>query len=157
MPLYLLLFIIYNNKVFSRDLGVFLPLLIYNRPFTILLNIEVLPTSPSWTLKKHGLMYKLHKFGVKGRLWTLIDGCHVNTSYSVVSNQLYSDWFPVSQGVRQGEVLSTFLYLVFINDLLQELEEQSIHIGIYDITSSNPTLADDISLIALSPNVFKER
>lgn len=53
---------------------------------------------------------------------------------------------------RQGGVLSTLLYLVFINDLLQELEDQSIHIGIYDITSSNPTLADDISLIALSPS-----
>lgn len=115
--------------------------------------VAVLDTQKAFdTVWRHGLMYKLHKLGVKGRLWTLIDDCHVNTSCSVVSNQSYSDWFPVSQGVRQGGVLSTFLYLVFINDLLQELEEQSIHIGIYDIISSNPTLADDISLIALSPN-----
>uniref|UniRef100_A0A8W8L5Q8 Reverse transcriptase domain-containing protein n=1 Tax=Magallana gigas TaxID=29159 RepID=A0A8W8L5Q8_MAGGI len=54
------------------------------------------------TVWRHGLMYKLHKLGVKGRLWTLIDDCHVNTSCSVVSNQSYSDWFPVSQGVRQA-------------------------------------------------------
>lgn len=62
-----------------------------------------------------------------------------------------SNWFPISQGVRQGGVLSTFLYLVFINDLLQELQNQNPNTGIHSIRSSNPALADDISCIALSP------
>uniref|UniRef100_A0A8W8I6Z4 Reverse transcriptase domain-containing protein n=1 Tax=Magallana gigas TaxID=29159 RepID=A0A8W8I6Z4_MAGGI len=96
-------------------------------------------------------MYKLHRLGVSGRLWTLIDDCHTGTSCSVVVNYTNSVWFPVSQGVRLGGILSTFLYLVFINDLLQEIQSQCSNTGIYNIVSSNPTLADDISCIALTP------
>ena len=66
-------------------------------------------------------------------------------------NQIISNWFPVSQCVRQGGVLSTFLYFAFINDLLHELQNKSTNTGIYNIKSSNPTLADDISCVALSP------
>lgn len=69
-------------------------------------------------------MYKLHRLGVSGRLWTLIDDCHTGTSCYVVVNYTNSVWFPVSQGVRQGGILSTFLYLVFIKDLLQEIQSQ---------------------------------
>lgn len=64
-------------------------------------------------------MYKLHRLGVSVRLWTLIDDCHTNTSWSVVVNQTRSSWFPVSQGVRQGGILSTLL--AFINTLSQEI------------------------------------
>ena len=59
-------------------------------------------------------MCKLHNLGISGALWFLIN----DTSFSVVANQTSSEWFPVSQGVRQGGVLSTFLYLVYIYDLL---------------------------------------
>uniref|UniRef100_A0A8W8LQ95 Reverse transcriptase domain-containing protein n=1 Tax=Magallana gigas TaxID=29159 RepID=A0A8W8LQ95_MAGGI len=103
------------------------------------------------TVWRHGLMCKLHQLGVKGSLWTLIDDCHTDTSCSVAVNQKNSNWFPISQGVRQGGVLSTFLYLVFINDLLQELQNPNPNTGIHSIRSSNPALADDISCIALSP------
>lgn len=64
-------------------------------------------------------MYKLHRLGVSVRLLTLIDDCHTNTSCSVVVNQTRSSWFPVSQGVRQGGILSTLL--AFINTLSQEI------------------------------------
>lgn len=107
------------------------------------------------TVWRHGLMYKLHRLGVSGRLWTLIDDCHTGTSCSVVVNYTNTVWFPVSQGVRQGGILSTFLYLVFINDLLQEIQSQCSNTGIYNIASSNPTLADDISCIALTPVVIQ--
>uniref|UniRef100_A0A8W8ISZ1 Reverse transcriptase domain-containing protein n=1 Tax=Magallana gigas TaxID=29159 RepID=A0A8W8ISZ1_MAGGI len=103
------------------------------------------------TVWRHGLMCKLHQLGVKGSLWTLIDDCHTDTFCSVAVNQKNSSWFPISQGVRQGGVLSTFLYLVFINDLLQELQNQNPNTGIHSIRSSNPALADDISCISLSP------
>lgn len=67
-------------------------------------------------------MYKLHRLGVSVRLLTLIDDCHTNISWSVVLNQTRSSWFLVSQGIRQGGILSTLLYLVFINGLLQEIQ-----------------------------------
>ena len=97
-------------------------------------------------------MCKLHNLGISGALWSLINDCHSNTSFSVVVNQTSSEWFHVSQGVRQGCVLSTFLYLVYINDLLiLKIQEPSPNIGVVNIPSSNPTLADDICIITLTP------
>ena len=103
------------------------------------------------TVWRHGLMYKLHRLGISGRLWSLVNDCHVNTMFSIVVNQVTSDWFPISQGVRQGGVLSAFLYLVFIDELLHEIQKLCINVGIFNITSSNPTLADDICCVALTP------
>ena len=61
----------------------------------------------------------------------------------------------VNQGVRQGGVLSTFLYLVFIDDLIREIQVHTGNSGILGIPSSCPTLADDMSLIALYPRLLQ--
>jgi hypothetical protein len=67
-------------------------------------------------------MDKLRNLGIRGKIWKIIDDCHYNTESAVIVNQIKSRWFPVQQGVRQGGLLSAFLYLVFINDLLDELQ-----------------------------------
>ena len=85
----------------------------------------------------------------------MIDDCHIDTKSSIVVNQVQSRWFDVQQGVRQGGVLSTCLYLVFINDLVEEIQMKSNDSGILNIPSSNPTLADDLSLIAIYPRVLQ--
>lgn len=103
------------------------------------------------TVWREGLMFKLYNIGVTGKIWTLINNCHQHTTSSVIVNQMQSKWFSVNQGVRQGGVLSTFLYLVFINDLLTELEDSSKNIGVLNVPSSCPSLADDISCINLFP------
>lgn len=97
------------------------------------------------TVWRHVFVVKLHQLGVTGSLWTLIDDCHTNSFCFAVVNQINSDWFPVSQGVRQGRILSIFLYLVYINVLLQDLEKASLDVGIFSVNSSNPILADDIA------------
>ena len=48
-------------------------------------------------------------------------------------------------------MLSTFLYLVYIDDLIHDLQAGSPNTGILNIPSSCPSLADDLSLIGLSP------
>lgn len=68
---------------------------------------------------------------------------HSNKFFSFVVNQTSSQWLWASQGVRQGGILSTFLYLIFIDDLLLEIQKSS-NIGIFNVQSSTPTLADDI-------------
>ena len=103
------------------------------------------------TVWRHGLLFKLYSLGVKGKLWSLIDDCHVDTSSAIVVNQTQSRWFTVQQGVRQGGVLSTFLYLVYINDLIVKIEQSSLHTGILNIPSNCPSLADDLSCIGLTP------
>jgi hypothetical protein len=81
----------------------------------------------------------------------LINNCHKGTSSAIIVNQTQSRWFSVDQGVRQGGMLSTFLYFVFINDRSNELESGGQNIGILNVKNSCPSLADDISLIGLSP------
>ena len=60
-----------------------------------------------------------------------------------------SDWFPILQGTRQGGVISPFLYLIFINDLLYELEASGFGIGLHDINCCSPTVADDMACVLL--------
>ena len=78
------------------------------------------------------------------KLWSLINQRHQNTLSSIVVNQTQSEWFPVNQGVRQGGVLSTFLYLVHIDDLNHDLQAGSQNTGMLNIPSSCPSLSDDL-------------
>ena len=119
--------------------------------------IGFLDTSKAFdTVWRRGLMVKLHNLGIKGQIWKVIDDCHCNTKSAVIVNQTKSRWFPVQQGVRQDGVLSTFLYLVFINNLLEEL--QLLHSNcpvVLDNNYHSPALADDIACIALSPSALQ--
>ena len=71
-----------------------------------------------------------------------------------VLNSSCSSWFAIKQGVRQGGVLSTLLYLVFINDLLEQLETSEHGAKLMSISSGCPTLADDLTCICTSPNAL---
>ncbi len=70
---------------------------------------------------------------------------------SCVRNRGYeSDWLPVLQGTRQGGVCSPFLYLVFIDQLICNLESSGLGLSMHDINLSCPTVADDMVLMSLS-------
>ena len=69
------------------------------------------------------LMYQMFKLWVTGKLWCVIDDLHSKSESAVVVNQCKSKYVSVIEGVRQGGVLSSILYLVFINDLLLELKK----------------------------------
>ena len=64
--------------------------------------VGFLDTSQAFdTVWRKDLMYKLHKLGITGKMWTLIDDCHINTESCIVVNQTQSRQFWVNQGVRQ--------------------------------------------------------
>ena len=70
---------------------------------------------------------------------------------SCVKSQTYkSEWFPVLQGTREDGVLSPFLYLIYDNDLLWELDNSRLGLYIYNINCGNPAAADDKLLLSLS-------
>jgi len=48
-------------------------------------------------------------------------------------------------------VLSTFYYLTYVDDLLNDLENSNLGCRVLSTKCGNPTYADDIALIALSP------
>ena len=68
------------------------------------------------------LKRKLYTAGIKGRLWRVIDDLHSGASETVRVAGGYSRSYAVEQGVRQGGVLSTSLYKLYINGLLSQLE-----------------------------------
>ncbi len=76
------------------------------------------------------------------------------------SNQICTktEWFECTSGVRQGDILSTILFCVFINDLAQEIKSMNIGINIDNIKVAILLYADDIILLTDnkvdSPNIL---
>ena len=55
-----------------------------------------------------------------------------------------SDWFHMRQGTRHCGVILPFLYLLFINQLINELEKGGLGCFVYGICCGFPTVADDM-------------
>ena len=63
-----------------------------------------------------------------------------------------SDSFPIYQGVEQGRILSTGFYKVYIEELLRVLKSKRPGLHIVTVYIGCLTCANDIALLALSPD-----
>ena len=83
--------------------------------------------------KHEGLLFKLQSYGTEGSLLRLKNYLRARQQRVVLNGQT-SSWLNVTAGVPRGSALGPILFLIYINDLPDE------------ITSSCKIFADDTSL-----------
>ncbi|MES9903493.1 MAG: reverse transcriptase domain-containing protein [Sedimenticola sp.] len=96
------------------------------------------------------LLDKLYNQSIHPDLWLIVKNMYEGLTTRVKWAGELSGSFAIGQGVRQGGVLSTELYKVYINSLLEELEQNSVGLHIGNIYIGCPTCADDVALLSTS-------
>ena len=84
-----------------------------------------------------GLIYKIKSMGISGELCKLLENYLSGRYQRVVLNGQTSSWRPVLAGVPQGSILGPLLFLIYFNDLLNDLK------------SNAKLFADDTSLFTI--------
>ena len=103
-----------------------------------------------------GLLYKLKSMGISGELHRLLKNYLTGRFQRVVLNGQTSSWRPVLAGVPQGSILGPLLFLIYINDLPNELksnaklfaDDTSLFTIVKDKYESANVLNNDLSLIS---------
>ena len=88
-----------------------------------------------------GLLLKLNQNGISGNLLKLLRDFLSYRKRRVVLNGQHSSWDNVNLGVQQGSVLGLLLFLIYINDLSNNLSSNCKH------------FADDTSLFSVVNNI----
>ena len=98
------------------------------------------------------LLLKVYQIGIEGAHWNLINSLHTNARTIVMWDGCLSEQFEIQQGVRQGGVLSTDLYRVYENPLLDRLEKIDQGAKIGEICCAAPACADNVAVASSKPD-----
>ena len=93
-----------------------------------------------------GLLYKLKCMGINGNLLKLVESFLSNRYQRVVLSGQASSWAEIRAGVPQGSILGPLFFLIYINDLSENLK------------STVKLFADDTSIfhVVKDPNTSAE-
>ena len=104
-----------------------------------------------------GLTYKLRQYGFTGTSLALLTDFLSNRKQIVVLNGQHTSWADIKVGVPQGFILGPLLFLVYINDLTENLysnpklfaDDTSLFSTVTDETLSNSYLNDNLKKIMI--------
>ena len=102
-----------------------------------------------------GLLFKLRSHGIEGKIFKLLENYIIGRQQRVVLNGQTSSWKPIYSGVPQGSVLGPLLFLIFVNDLADNLvcnpklfaDDVSLNEHMHDIPISTARLERDLDVI----------
>ena len=97
----------------------------------------------------------MHQYGFTGNLLTLLTDFLRNRKQRVVLNGQHSSWADIKAGVPQGSILGPLLFLIYINDLTENLhsnpklfaDDTFLFSTVTDEALSNSYLNDNLSKI----------
>ena len=96
------------------------------------------------------LFRKLHDLGIHEHIYGAITSLYDNAKCFVRLNGLKTDYIDVTCGLKQGCILSTLLFNLYVNDLVLRINNLDIGIEIDDEKIAVLLYADDLVLIAAS-------
>ena len=94
------------------------------------------------------LLFRLLLYGIDGQMYRSIKSLYNATISCVKLNDLFTDWFNCSSGVRQGDSLSPTLFALFINGLADGIKHLDKGVNVNNRNVSLLLYADDIVLIS---------
>ena len=102
-----------------------------------------------------GFLFKLWQYWISGELITLIKDFLSCSKQRVALNSQHSSRADVKAGVPQGSILGPLLFLIYINDLPNDLnsnvklfaDDTSLFSVVHNITDSANLLNSDLSKI----------
>ena len=97
------------------------------------------------------LFIKLANIGISGNMLESFKTVYADCKASVSMNASYTDFFSITSGVKQGDVISPTLFSIFIYDLVKGIKRLDLGVEIgSDFKVSILLFANDIVLIAPS-------
>ncbi len=85
---------------------------------------------------------------IEGKIYNVIKAIYNSTVSNVRVNGMVTDWSHCTSVVYHGDILSTTLFSIFIDDLVLEIKDLCLGISVYDILISILLYVDDIVLFA---------